>query len=182
MRLGAFGLAGADASNQQGDSMKTVNFAVAMLAAVSMVVTPVAPSFAFDAPGGRAEQVAKLQAVTAKSTHQKIATHAERGEAAILSKAQVDRLATTNPKLHARLMAAYNSGTVPSLTAKEKKMLIATTQANLKQYKAGDPRIVGTAAVLSAGGWFVVGFLVVVALLMFLHIFAPSVFYRPRLS
>ena len=163
--------------------MKTVNFAVAMLAAISMVVTPVAPSFAFDAPGGRAEQVAKPQAVSAKSTRQKIATHAERGEAAILSKAQVDRLATTNPKLHARLMAAYNSGTVPSLTAKEKKMLIATTQANLKQYKAGDPGgIVGTAAVLSVGGWFVVGFLVVVVLLMFLHIFAPSVFYRPRLS
>ena len=110
--------------------MKTMSFAVAMIAAISMVVTPVAPSFAFDLSSSRAAQAAKPQAVNTKLTRQTIATHAERGEAAILSKVQMDRLAASNPKLHARLMAAYNSGTVPAMTAKEKKMLTAITQAN----------------------------------------------------
>ncbi len=159
--------------------MKKLNFAVAMVAAVSMVVTPVVPSFAQEAD--RYAPAMQQQVVSKTDTRNKIARHAERGEAAILSKAQVDRLARTNPKLHARLMAAYNSGAVPSLTQSEKKMLAATTQANLKDYKAGDPGLVGTAVVLTAGFWFAIGLIGVVALLIFLYWVAPHIF-RPRTS
>lgn len=159
-------------------TMKKLNFAVAMLAAAAMVVTPVAPSFAQEAD--RYATRMQQQAVVSKlETRRKIAHHAERGEAAILSKAQVDRLARTNPKLHARLMAAYNSGTVPKLTQAEKKMLTATTQANLKEYKAGDPVTLGTSALITAFGWFAIGLIGVVALLIFLYWVAPGLF-RPR--
>jgi hypothetical protein len=160
-------------------TMKKLNFAVAMVAAVSMVVTPVVPSFAQEAD--RYAPAMQQQVVSKTDTRNKIARHAERGEAAILSKAQVDRLARTNPKLHARLMAAYNNGTVPSLTQSEKKMLAATTQANLKDYKAGDPGLVATGAVLTAGFWFAIGLIGVVALLIFLYWVAPNIF-RPRTS
>jgi hypothetical protein len=159
--------------------MKKLNFAVAMLAAVSMVVTPVVPSFAQEAD--RYAPSMQQQAVSKMDTRRKIAHHAERGEAAILSKAQVDRLARTNPKLHARLMAAYTNGTVPSLTQSEKKMLASTTQANLKDYKAGDPGLIGTSVALTAGFWFAIGLIGVVALLIFLYWVAPNIF-RPRTS
>jgi hypothetical protein len=158
-------------------TMKKLNFAVAMVAAVSMVVTPVVPSFAQEAD--RYAPAMQQQVVSKTDTRNKIARHAERGEAAILSKAQVDRLARTNPKLHARLMAAYNSGTVPSLTQSEKKMLAATTQSNLKEYKAAGDPIVSTALVVTAFGWFAIGLIGVVALLIFLYWVAPNIF-RPR--
>jgi hypothetical protein len=158
--------------------MKKLNFAVAMLAAVSMVVTPVVPSFAQEVD--RYAPAMQQQVVSKMDTRQKIARHAERGEAAILSKAQVDRLARTNPKLHARLMAAYNNGTVPSLTQAEKKMLASVTQSNLKQYKAaGDPITLSTGVIITAFGWFAIGLIGVVALLIFLNWVAPHLF-RPR--
>jgi hypothetical protein len=159
-------------------TMKKLSFAVAMLAAVSMVVTPVAPSLAQEVD--RYAPAMQQQAVSKMDTRQKIAHHAARGEAAILSKAQVDRLARTNPKLHARLMAAYNSGTVPSLTQSEKKMLAATTQANLKEYKAGGPAgVLAPALAITAFGWFAFGLIGFVALLIFLYWVAPNIF-RPR--
>jgi hypothetical protein len=160
--------------------MKKLSLAVAMLAAASMVVAPVAPSFASEAGESAALRYVAPQAMTSKQVHQRIVAHAQRGEAAILSKSQLDRLAATHPKLHAKLMMAYNTGTVPSLTAKEKKMLTAQTQANLEQYKAGNPAAVhlGTAAVLSGGAWFVIGFLGVVAFLLFLYFFTPNLFRR----
>ena len=157
--------------------MKKLNFAVAALAAVSMVVTPIGPSFAQDA-----DRYAHQQVVSKTDARNKIVRHAERGEAAILSKAQVDRLAKTNPKLHARLMAAYNNGTVPKLTQSEKKMLASVTQSNLKEYKAaGDPITVSTALVLTAGAWFAIGLIGLVALLIFLYWVSPNIF-RPRTS
>jgi hypothetical protein len=158
--------------------MKMLNFAVAAVAAVSMVVTP-AVSYAQEVD--RYAPAMNQQAVSKLDTRQKIARHAERGEAAILSKAQVDRLARTNPKLHARLMAAYNSGTVPTLTQSEKKMLASVTHANLKDYKAGDPGTVAATVALSAGFWFAIGLIGVVALVIFLHWVAPNLF-RPRTS
>jgi hypothetical protein len=160
--------------------MRKLNFAVAMIAAVSMVVTPVAPSFAQD--DSRFMPKVQTQAVSKKDTREKIAAHAARGEAAILSKAQMDRLARTNLKLHARLMAAYSTGTVPKLSAAEKKMLASTTQANLEQYKAGglDPATVAVAS-LTVGFWFAIGLIGVVAFIIFLHWVAPHLF-RPRTS
>lgn len=162
--------------------MKVLSLAVAMLAAVSMVVTPVAPSFAQGLDDSRYMPKVQAQSVTAKASRQKITAHAERGEAAILSKAQMDRLAKSDPKLHARLMTAYDNGSVPSLTPKEKKMLTAMTQSNLETYKAGgDPVTLGTGLVLAGGAWFAVGFLAVVAFLIFLYFVAPSLF-RPQPS
>jgi len=162
--------------------MKTISFAVAMLAAISMVVTPVAPSIASEAMENRIPQVVQPSVTKAGTSRQKIAAHAERGEAAILSKAQMDRLAKSNPKLHARLMAAYNNGTVPTLTAGEKKMLTAATRANLASYKAaGDPITLGGAAAITAFGWFAIGLLGIVALFIFLYWVAPHLF-RPRTS
>ena len=159
--------------------MKKLNFAVAALAAVSMVVTPVAPSFAQD---DRYAPKMQQQVVSKTDARKKIARHAERGEAAILSKAQVDRLAKSNPKLHARLMTAYNSGTVPALTQSEKKMLASVTQSNLKEYKAGDPGLaVGTAAAFGVGFWFAIGLIGLVAFLIFLNWVSPG-FFRARTS
>ena len=161
--------------------MKVLSLAVAMLAAVSMVVTPVAPSFARDwrrplhAEG-------QAQSVTTKASRQKIAAHAARGEAAILSKAQMDRLAKSDPKLHARLMTAYNNGSVPSLTPKEKKMLTAMTQSNLESVQGGrGPDHPGQRRCARRRRWFAVGFLAVVAFLIFLYFVAPSIF-RPQPS
>jgi hypothetical protein len=168
--------------------MKKLSFAVAMIAAVSLVVTPVAPAFA-QKDDSRYLPAVQQAALTKSEARQKIVAHAERGEAAILSKAQVDQLARTNPKLHAKLMTAYNSGTVPSLTPAEKKMLVATTKSNLAQYKAaGDPLSLGAgigvahAAAISALGWFVIGFIGLAVLLILLYWFAPQLFRSPRMS
>lgn len=159
--------------------MKKLSFVIAMLAALSMVVTPVAPSFASEAGESGTSRFVEPQATKSKQVRQQIAAHAQRGDAAILSKAQVDRLAATNPKLHAKLMKAYNAGTAPSLTPTEKKMLTAKTNANLEQYKAGNPAYVGGVAALSGGAIFIVFFLGGIALLLLLYLIAPELF-RPR--
>ncbi len=162
--------------------MKKLNFAVAMIAAVSMVVTPVAPSFAQD----DSRFMPKVQESVLKgkqASREKIVAHAQRGEAAIVSKAQMDRIAKTNSKLHARLMAAYNSGTVPSLSAAEKKMLVATTKSNLEQYKAAGPvQYAVAAAWLAPGAWFAIGLLGLVAIFIFLYFFFPQLFRAGRTS
>lgn len=153
--------------------MKKTSLVVAMLAAFSMVVTPVTPVKASE-PGESG--VSRFQVMTAAQPREKIAAHAQKGEAAILSKAQVDKIAKTNPQLHARLMAAYRSGTVPTLSASEKKMLVSLTHSNLEEYKAGNPLGLhfGGGAALAAGGWFAVGLIVLVALFLFLLTFMPS--------
>jgi len=159
--------------------MKKASFVVAMLAAVSMVLAPMTPVQASE-PGESG--MSRFVAMTGAQPRQKIASHAQKGEAAILTKAQVAQIAKTNPKLHARLMAAYNSGTVPVLSASEKKMLASATQSNLEQYKAGNPFAFGAGtAALAAGGWFVVGLIAFVALLLFIFSINPSVF-RGRTS
>jgi hypothetical protein len=162
--------------------MKKLNFSVAMIAAVSMVVTPVAPSFAQD--DSRFMPKVQESVVSKAAARGKVVRHAERGEAAIVSKAQMDRIAKSNPKLHARLMAAYNAGTVPSLSAAEKKMLVATTKSNLEQYKAGIAieSTVAASAWLAAGAWFAIGLIGVAALLIFLYVFFPQIFRAARTS
>jgi len=93
-----------------------------------MTVVPVAPSFA---------AAAKHQQPSANEI---LADHAQRGDVIVLSPTQMDRLATTNPTLHAKLAAAHQAGSVPALTKAEKKVVNAMTQQNMADIKAGmDP-------------------------------------------
>lgn len=184
--------------------MKAISFSIAMLAAASMVVSPVSPSYAAAAKREKASDnvgiaqsienglgaalktaqrhasvAAPAQPKVERTKRVQVAKHAQRGEAAILSKAQVDRLAVTNPELHSKLMTAYRNNAVPALTAGEKKILSAMTSANLASYKAGFPaESTATAALLSGGGWFVVAFIVIVVLLLLWN-FSPL---RPSAS
>jgi hypothetical protein len=121
--------------------MRKTGFALAMLAALTMTVVPVAPSFA--------------AAPAPKSTEQKFIDHAKRGDIAVLSKAQMRALAQSNPKLHAKLMKAYEANSVPSLSPAEKRYVRDLTQKNLDNFKAGD-----------GGGWIVVAIVVVVLLIL----------------
>lgn len=121
--------------------MRKTGFALAMLAAITMTVVPVAPSFA--------------AAPAPKSTEQKFIDHAKRGDVAVLSKAQMRALALSNPKLHAKLMKAYETSTVPRLSAAEKQYVRNLTQANLDSFKAGD-----------GGAWIVVAIVAVVLLIL----------------
>ena len=128
---------------------------LAVLAAVSLVISPIAPALA-----------AAPEAVAAKMSNSavraKLVQHAKRGEAAILTKRQVDRLARTNPDLHKRLMAAYRIGTVPKVTAAEKQMLAGMSERNLSKFKAGSPVVAAGAAV----PWFIVAFFIIILLLL----------------
>lgn len=173
--------------------MKRISFALAVVAAVSMVVTPVAPSYGASlAREARTDAVASAPAPStqrsnataqAKAEHrQAIAAHAERGDAAILSKAQMDRLGTTHPKLHAKLMTAYTENKIPDLTATEKKLVDTMTAANLEEYKAGGlvpvhGLILGGSS-LAAGGWFVIGFIIIVLVLILLNTMNPGIVAR----
>ncbi len=153
--------------------MRKASFVLAVLAAMSMVVTPVAPSYAAGTTGAPVTVGAEKQKI-----RQQIATHAERGEAAILSKAQVDRLAVTNPKLHAKVMAAYRSNTIPQLTPGEKKILQAATNKNLSAYKAGAygfpiGAFAGSAS-FAALGWIAIGFIGFVLILILAEMAAPG--------
>jgi hypothetical protein len=104
--------------------MRKTGFALAVLSTIAMTVVPVAPSFA----------AAKHHQPTA---NQVLADHAQRGDVIVLSPTQMDRLATSNPALHAKLAAAHQAGTVPSLTRSEKKIVNALTQQNMADIKAG---------------------------------------------
>jgi hypothetical protein len=141
--------------------MRKMGLALALVACVSMTVVPVAPSFAAS-PAPKA-------APSAQSAKQKLANHAARGEAIILSKAQLDRLATTNKALHAKIVKAHQTGTVPKLTAAEKKQMRIMTAGNLDAFKAGwDPATV----------WIVVA-VVVAVLILFTPIFCPIFGFLP---
>jgi hypothetical protein len=138
--------------------MKKISFALALLAAISIVVQPVAPAYAtmadepvqsaplqkFDLPTVQRALVAVqtldefiLDAQIDRETREKLAHHAGQGEAAILSRVQIDYLARTNPTLHAKLMSAYRTMSVPNLTADEKQFVDRMTSANLATFKAG---------------------------------------------
>jgi hypothetical protein len=131
--------------------------AFAVLAALSLVISPVAPALA-------ANGVAPA-AITHAQAKAKIVHHAERGEAAILTKAQMDRLARANPSLHRKVMVAYRTNTIPQVTAAEKRLLGRMTSRNLESFKAG------TLAVAAAAGppAIVVAFLIIVLLLLVLY-------------
>jgi hypothetical protein len=138
--------------------MRKLSFIVAVLAAISTVVVPVAPA----------------SAATGATTEQKLIRHAERGEAAILSKAQLDRLAKANPALHTKLMTAYQTNSVPSLTPVEKKAVQKLTDRNLSEYKAG--YAYAAAPVLLAGlGWIPVALIGFVLLLILWWIFQGGI-------
>jgi len=132
---------------------------LAVLAAVSLVISPIAPALA-----------ATPEAVKATMSHSavkaKIVQHAKRGEAAILTKRQVDQLARTNPNLHKRLMAAYRSNAVPKVTAAEKQMLAGMSERNLGKFKAGSVAVVASGVAIP---WFVWGFFLLVIILIFLY-------------
>jgi hypothetical protein len=140
----------------KGLIMKKMGLALALVACVSMTVVPVAPSFAAAPPAPKAAQ-------------QQLVDHAARGEAIILSQAQLDRLATTNKALHAKIVKAHQTGSLPKLTASEKKMLRTMTAGNLDAFKAGwDPATV----------WIVVA-VVAAVLILFTPIFCPIFTFLP---
>lgn len=104
--------------------MRKTGFALALLSALAMTVVPVAPSFA----------ASKTDASAARQT---ISDYAARGDILVLSPAQMDQLATSNPVLHAKLAAAHEAGRVPHLTKSEKRIVQTMTQANMNDIKAG---------------------------------------------
>ena len=136
--------------------MKSLRFALALLAVVGIVVQPVAPAFAVTAdepvlraqphgPGlpaiqrdlvvGETLDEFILNAQMDRKTREKLADHAQHGEAAILSREQMDGLARTHPALHAKLLNAYTS--ISKLTVDEKKLVAQLTAENLAAFKAG---------------------------------------------
>jgi len=145
--------------------MKSFSFALALLAVVGVIVQPVAPAFAVTAdeplptaqlhssnlpPLIQRELVVGetldefiLNAQIDRKTREQLADSAQHGEAAILSREQMDCLARTHPALHAKLMNAYTS--IPKLTADEKKLLAQLTAENLSAFKAGAPCLTGAA-------------------------------------
>lgn len=104
--------------------MKKMGLVLALLSAFSMTVLPVAPSYA-------------AAAAPERTARQAIVDHAARGEVVILSQAQMNDLAATKPALHAKLSAAYQNGTVPKLTASERRFVQTMTAGNLELFKAG---------------------------------------------
>lgn len=119
-------------------------FVLSVLAATAMVVLPAAPAFAsVERP--------------AAASNQLIYDHAVRGNVAVLSPEQMGALAVSNPKLHAKLVAAHQNGSVPKLTPAEKRTVKQLTAQNLDAIKAG-----------WAWGWTVVA--IVVGVWLFLCI------------
>jgi hypothetical protein len=112
--------------------MKKLGLLLAFLACVSFSVTPMVPAAA--APS-RAE------------TEQRLASHVARGELVVVTPAQMERLAATHPRLHAKLEAASRDGTAPRMTAGERRIVAAMTAENLDQLKAG----------WAPAGWIIVG-------------------------
>jgi hypothetical protein len=104
--------------------LKRLSLALALLAAASLVISPVAPAYAHAVKSEKAKT-------------EWIAGQAKKGNIAILSTQQMRVLAVTNPKLHAKLWTAYQKGSVPKLTRGEKKYVTAVTTKNLKQFAAG---------------------------------------------
>lgn len=91
-----------------------------------------------------------------QSVQQSVAKSAARGDAVILSQAQMNQLATSSPALHAKLSTAYQNGTVPKLTRAEKAMLANMTAGNLDAFKAGQ----------TAETWIIIAVVAVVLLIL----------------
>jgi len=135
--------------------MKLLSLVLAFLAVIGLVVQPIAPAYAARSdgfPGAvNAHNLAGHRLILSDQTldefildsqiradvRAKLASHAARGEAAILSRAQMDELARTHPALYAKLMRAYRTASVPSLTAEEKKLVDQLTAGNIEAFKAG---------------------------------------------
>jgi len=135
--------------------MKFLSLVLAFLAVIGIVVQPIAPAYAVTSDGlsGAANRHALsdprlilaeqtldefiLNAQIGADARQKLAAHAARGEAAVLSRAQMDDLARTRPALYAKLMHAYRTASTPNLTAQEKKFVDRLTAANIEAFKAG---------------------------------------------
>jgi sensor c-di-GMP phosphodiesterase-like protein len=117
--------------------LKRLSLALALLAAASLVISPVAPAYA-----------ASIKSDKAKTEW--IAKQAKSGNIAILSTKQMSVLAKANPKLHAKLWAAYQNNTVPNLTTTERKAVAAATTNNLQHFKAGATEWVVVALVVAA--------------------------------
>ena len=126
--------------------MRKISFALALLASVSMTIIPVTPSQA--ASPARSAPAQEL-----------VATHAANGNLAVLSPEQMDQLARTNPRLHAKLQTASVKGTVPKLSASEKQLVRKMTAQNMDQIRAG------------VHGWAIVA--IVVGVLFIFAIFTP---------
>ena len=128
--------------------MRQIGFALALLSAISMTIVPVAPSFASSEPGTMsAEQ-------TFAKAEQTLAKHAKRGDVVVLTKDQMAQLATSHPKLHAKLSAAHQAGKMPQLSGAEKKMLQAMSSKNIDN--------------MQAAGWSVGVIIIVVVAALFL--------------
>jgi hypothetical protein len=127
--------------------LKRLSLALALLAAASLVISPVAPAYA-----------ASMKSAKAKTEW--IASHAKKGNIAILSTQQMRVLAVTNPRLHAKLWAAYQKSSVPKLTRGERKYVAAVTTKNLDRFIAG-----------SGGAEWIVVAVIIAVILLFLWAF-----------
>jgi hypothetical protein len=117
--------------------LKKLSLALALLAAASLVISPVAPAYA-----------ASVKSEKAKTEW--ITSQAKKGNVAILSTAQMRVLAVANPKLHAKLWAAYNKGSVPKLTRSEGKLVAKLTTNNLAKFSAAGTEWVVVALIVAA--------------------------------
>lgn len=125
--------------------MQRTGFALALLATIAMTVVPVAPSFAAAPKQDRA------------AAQQALVKHAAKGDIIVLSPAQMNQLAASNPALHSKLATAHQAGKVPKLSPAEKRHVAALTQQNMAQIKAGD---------ITTAGWVIIAVSAIVLLLL----------------
>ncbi|HZT27198.1 MAG TPA: hypothetical protein VFA57_15980 [Pseudolabrys sp.] len=105
--------------------MRKFGLLLALVATLSLTFLQIAPSFASEhADRGRLLDLAR------------------RGDIAIVTSAQMQLLAQSNPRLHAKLQAAYQLQTPPQLTAAEKAVVHRLTRTNVRQIKAGQVQVV----------------------------------------
>ena len=117
--------------------LKRLSLVLALIAAASLVISPIAPAYA-----------ASVKSDQAKTEW--ITDYAKKGNIAILSTGQMRVLAVANPKLHAKLWAAYQKGSVPTLTRGEKSLVAKLTSSNLTKFSAGATEWVVVALVVAA--------------------------------
>ncbi len=155
--------------------MKLISFALALLAVIGFVVQPIAPAYAARVDGFVGDAQTKqdfgrqvfgeqrsvlagqtldefiLDAQISPKLRERLADHAARGEAAILSRAQMNDLARKHPLLYGKLMHAYRTASTPKLTADEKKLVDQLTAGNIAAFKAGTVESLGCGQTASAG-------------------------------
>jgi hypothetical protein len=146
--------------------LKRLSIALAMLAAMSLVVSPVAPAYA-----------AALKSDKAKAAW--VADHAKRGNIALLTREQMLALKQSNKGLYAKLWRAYRTSSVPRLTAAEKKVVASLTQRTLNTKAAGFEFLYWPYLTLFGSSSSIIPavmgiFLVVIVLLIFYQLFFSS--------